>query len=452
MSSINYEIPEWFSNAKFGIFIHWGIYSVPAFGDEWYGHWMYIPNSKCWAGDDIYTYHQQHHKGKGYKDFIKDFTGEKFDAKEWMDLFVEAGAKYVVPVAIHHDSFAMYDSRLTRWKATAMGPKVDYVRKLYEEAKKRGLKFGVSQHFAENWWFFPHVEGLDTSEEEYFDLYNVGKGEEKTSQEHLDRWYGFSKELIDMFEPDMLYYDFEIAKDDYKEKRYEILKYYYEKQKQWNKGVVLSYKYGAFQEGEALLDVERGGLSEIRKLPWQTCTSIGDKSWGYVENDRYKTPLSIIQTLIDTVSKNGCLLLNVSPKADGTIPEGQVKILKEIGSWLKVYGESIYNTRPYKVYGEGETKAKDGALSEGNTAYTKNDIRFTVSQDKKSLYAIFMAPTDKDGVTIKNVSDNKITSVSLLGYGGLSFERADDGLLVKIPKDKINGPYALKISSEDTWI
>lgn len=446
----DYVVPEWFRDAKLGIFIHWGIYSVPAYGDEWYGHWMYKANSKSWAGDDIYTYNQEKHKGLGYKDFIAGFNGKCFDAREWVELFKEAGAKYIVPVAMHHDSFAMYDSKLTEWKSTTMGPRKDIMRELANEARREGMHFGLSNHFAENWWFFPHEEALDTSDPAFANLYGYG---EELTEEHMNRWYDLSVEQINAFQPELLYYDFEIAKPEFREHRRKLAAYYYNKQQEWNKGVVLNYKYESYEDGEAVLDVERGQLADIREMPWQACTSISKKSWGYIDNDSFKTVEEIITNLVDIVSKNGCLLLNVGPRADGTIPSEQQEVLRQLGSWLSVNGEAIYNTRPWRVFGEGPTMVGGEALTEKeNVPFSSADLRFTVSKDNRSIYVIALgSPLDKT-LSISSMSEdlfdsNEIEAVQHISGSNLIWNQNSSGLHVILPNDvDLASAFALKVT------
>ena len=218
---IDYEVPEWYRDAKFGIFIHYGVYSVPAFGDEWYGHWMYIPNTSSYGNSDIYTHHLETYGGAsavGYKDFIPDFLKgisawqARGGAAEWADLFAAAGAKYVVPVGIHHDSFALYASDIQKTYNSAAGAGVDYLAELKREVTARDMKFGVSNHFAENDWFFDEVSGKDTdlTDPAYAELYGAGGGK---TEEHVKKWYAISMEIIEKYRPDLIYYDFDLVND-----------------------------------------------------------------------------------------------------------------------------------------------------------------------------------------------------------------------------------------------
>ena len=335
----NYEVPTWFRDAKFGIFIHWGAYSVPAYGSEWYPRLMYMDTATFSAqlnpeGDGANEVHLHHlakwgdPKGFGYKDFIPKFRAEKFDPAEWITLFKKAGARYVVPVAEHHDGFAMYNSGYTRWKSTTMGPQRDVLGELFEEGRRQGLKMGASSHFAFNWAFFNKKPHFDTMDPEYADLYSK-KGpvlDEPVSSEFKDLWWNRTKQIITDYQPDIMWFDFFLDSEAFKEYHPKLAAFYYNKGLEWNKEVVLQNKnllYESFPEGTFVHDLERGKMSGIRKEPWQTDTSIGANSWGYIENWESKEVDKIVDDLVDIVSKNGCLLLNVGPRADGTIPNDQ---------------------------------------------------------------------------------------------------------------------------------
>ena len=449
----NYKDPEWFNNQKFGIFIHWGAYSVPAFGSEWYPRQMYMDTATFSAQLDLgrkgpnptYLHHKKtwgDQKEFGYKDFIPMFKAEKFNAKEWIDLFKKAGARYVVPVADHHDGFAMYKSNTTRWNAADMGPKRDVLGELFEEGRKQGLTMGASSHYAFNWSFYNKKDKFDTVDPEYADLYSP-KGKDVTepvSEEFKKMWWDRTVDLIDNYKPDILWFDFYLDIPDYAEYRPKLAAYYYNKGIEWNKEVVLqdkNFSHEAFPEGTVIYDLERGKLPGIRKLPWQTDTSIGKNSWCYVTNWESRTANSLIDDLVDIVSKNGNLLLNVGPKADGTIPEDQKGILFQIGDWLAINGEAIYDTDYWKTFGEGPTEVQKGHHSEGqNKGFTGQDIRFTAKGDK--LYAIMMEWPKASKVNIESLGkasefgkDLEIKNVRLLGSDAkVSFDHTEDGLSI----------------------
>ena len=430
-----YKTPDWFRDVKFGIFIHWGVYSVPAFGSEWYPRNMYQ------RGSDEYKHHiatYGPHNKFGYKDFIPMFKAEKFNADEWIDLFKKAGAKYVVPVAEHHDGFAMYKTSLSKWNAAEMGPKRDIIGELAAAAKKEGLIFGVSSHRIEHWWFMNggrHFDS-DVNDPAYADFYGPAREEGETmSPEYMNDWLLRCTELVNKYQPQLFWFDWWIEQPALDPYRKSFAAYYYNKGLEWNKGVVINNKYDkAYPEGTTVLDIERGKLSEIRQLPWQTDDAVSYKSWGYIPQDSFKSVKYLVNNLIDIVSKNGCLLLNIGPKPDGTIPDEAKDRLLGIGKWLDVNGEAIYGTRPWKIYGEGPTKVASGAFTDDkDKPFTADDIRFTVKGN--DLYAISLDQPKKD-LQIKSLSlaagNGKIKSIELLGSSDkINWSQTKTALVIK---------------------
>ncbi|MEH0152648.1 alpha-L-fucosidase [Limibacter armeniacum] len=466
-----YDVPEWFQDAKLGIFIHWGPYAVPAYRSEWYPRFMYM-DSVVWGpkgevksigATNVYKHHIEKYGTLdkfGYKDFIPMFKGENFNAKEWVDIFEKSGAKYIVPVAEHHDGFAMYKSNHTRWNAVDMGPKKDILGELTTEARKRKMKIGASSHFAFNWNYYNHKEGFDTMDPQYADLY--GKSHDHytaADEEFLELWWNRTTDIIDNYKPDILWFDFYIDREEFMPYHPKVAAYYYNKGIEWNKDVVLqtkNFKMATFPEGTHVLDIERGKMSDIRQEPWQTDTSIGKNSWSYVENWISKDANTIIDDLVDIVSKNGCLLLNVGPKADGTIPEDQQAILFEIGNWMNVNGDAIYGSRPWKIFGEGPTEVATGHHTEGkNKELTADDFRFTTNNGK--LYAISMDWAENGKVTIPALSKgneyvaSQIKQVKLLGSKEkLAWEQTADGLQVSLPAEQpCNHAFVFEVAFED---
>ncbi len=388
------QTPRWLQDGKFGIYTHWGIYAVHAYGENttWYSFAMYLdPESEA----------RKHFEKKfgpltpeyGYKDLIPEFKAEKFDAEEWADLFEKSGARFAGPVAEHHDGFAMWDTEYSDWNAAKMGPKRDIVGELEKAIKKRDMKYVTAFHHAANWFFFPvWNEEYDTGNPEYAGLY--GQPHEAgamRNQEFLDEWYGKIIEVIDNYSPDFIWFDF--ALDDIPEGYVkDFLAYYYNHAVAANKEVVVTYKGHDMIPGSGVRDLELGQEPEITYHDWITDTSVDDRgAWGWAENLTFKTTNRLIDNLVDRVSKNGYLLLNVGPKPDGTIPEGAKKVLLEMGEWLETNGEAIYNTTPWFVAGEGPTnlgEASDIGFNEENVVYTPEDIRFTANGD--NLYATFL--------------------------------------------------------------
>jgi alpha-L-fucosidase len=444
----SYKTPDWYQDAKFGIFIHWGVYSVPAFANEWYARNMYQQGSREYQ-HQIATYGPENKFG--YKDFIPQFKAEHFDPREWARLFHEAGAKYVVPVAEHHDGFPMYASDLTDWCAGKMGPKRDIIGELAEAIRAEGLHFGASSHRAEHDWFFNPGRQFDSDVNDpmYASLYGPahprrlkpGADHELiedwtyVSTEYMDDWLARSAEIVEKYHPDIMYFDWWIGQPSFRGHLSRFAAFYYNHGAKRGTGAVIDYKDHAFEEDAATFDVERGQLSEIRPLHWQTDTSLSNGSWGYIENDTYKSAEFVVHQLADIVSKNGNLLLNVGPRPDGTIPEQAQQILSEVGAWLKVNGEAIYGTRPWTVYGEGPTQVVGGAFHDtSGQPFTAQDIRFTTKG--KNLYAIALG-WPKDGrLTIHALDAGKLKvgSVSLLGSDAkIKWSQDSDGLKLELP-------------------
>jgi alpha-L-fucosidase len=460
----SYQVPDWYKDAKFGIFIHWGVYSVPAFGSEWYPREMYqegSPENK----------HQLATYGPltqfGYKDFIPRFTAANFDAEKWAALFQEAGAKYVVPVFEHHDGFAMYDSGLSDWTAVKIGPRRDVYGELAKAVRSRGMHLGASSHRIEHNFFLDGGRKLDSdvNDPKYAAFYGPahawlqGKGsllEDWTylSTDYLDDWLARGAEIVEKYDPDILYFDWWIGQPSARRHVAKFAAFYYDRAARQGKVPIINYKDSAMEQHSAVLDIERGQLSGIRPLYWQTDTSISVKSWGYIENDTFKSAGTIVQQLVDIVSKNGNLLVNIGPRSDGTIPEQTQATLREIGAWLKVNGEAIYGTRPWSKFGEGPTSVVEGKFHDTETTpYTAQDFRFTTKGN--ALYAIELAWPQGEEAVIRSLNESalsggKIVSIQLLGSDApLTYKLQADGLHIQMPVQK-NGTYsyAFKIQFE----
>ena len=442
-----YQVPKWYEDAKFGIFIHWGVYSVPAFGSEWYPRNMYIIGSPEYK-HHIATYGPQNKFG--YKDFIPMFTARDFNADQWAELFRNSGAKYVVPVAEHHDGFPMYDCSFTDWSAAKMGPKRDIVGELSVAIRKQGLHFGASSHRAEHWWFYNGGMKFDSDvrDPKYASFYGPAKPDKTQPNEaYLNDWISRTSEIVDKYHPEIVWFDWWIEQPVFQPYLQRFAAFYYNRGAEWKKGVAINYKNKSFPAHAAVLDIERGKLDTIRPLFWQTDTSVGKKSWGYIKGEDYRTPDSLIDELVDIVSKNGTLLLNIGPKPDGTIPDEVRQILLSMGKWLSVNGEAVYGTRPWKVAGEGPTQSVGGAFkdTEGK-AFTGEDIRFTTKGP--ILYAIALAWPENGKLTIKSLAagsalgKRKIRAISLLGSSAkLKWSQDRNGLTVDLPSGK-PGDYA----------
>lgn len=448
----NYQFPKWFRNNKFGIFIHWGVYSVPAFGTEWYPRQMYLQNSREF----------RHHKEKwgdhlkfGYKDFIPMFTAEKFNADEWIDLFHKAGARYVVPVAEHHDGFAMYDSKVNSWNSVNMGPKKDIVALIKAAAQKKGMTFALSTHRGENYYFFNGgmkfpSDVQDTS----LSLYGTRSPDSARApdQKFLREWITHLYELVNYYQPSMIFFDGTPGDKFFKPLFTRFVAHYYNSAIDWKKEVGVNYKIG-FPSDIAIYDVERGKLKGIRRSPWQSDNSVGKKSWSYIEGEEYKKSRQLVIDIVDIVSKNGSYLLNIGPKADGTIPDTVKQTLLDIGAWLKTNGEAIYETRPWVRFGEGPTELPAGSHTDRDAIqYTPQDIRFTTKGG--SLYATSLA-WKEGAITITSLAKQyvrnlRVKNVAMLGAKEkIAWSLTDEGLQISFPKTRpCNHAYVFKIELE----
>lgn len=423
-----YKIPKWYEEGKFGIFIHWGVYSVPAFANEWYPRNMYQEGTPEFI-HHIKTYGS--HNKFGYKDFISMFKAESFNPDFWAELFQKSGARFVVPVAEHHDGFQMYDSTLSMWNAARMGPKRDIIGELAGAMREKGLVSGLSSHRAEHYWFMDGGMKFDSDvrDPEYSDFYGPAKPapqnwedpEDGTADnEFLNDWLARSCELVDKYQPQIVWFDNWINNFAFKPYLKKFAAYYYNRAFEWNREVVINYKYNAYKEGTAVFDVERGQLSGIRPLFWQTDTAVSKNSWCYIREHDYKTVYDLICDLTDIVSKNGALLLNIGPRPDGTIPEQEQEMLMEIGRWLSVNGEAIYGTKPWRIFGEGPTEIRDGAFTdEKRKSFTSKDIRFTAKEDV--VYVIILKWPEDGKSIIKSLGAGSefalknINKIELLG-------------------------------------
>ncbi len=365
-SLCNYRAPQWYQDAKFGVWAIWGPYSVPAYRGGhvagWYGRWMYDVSNHRNSG--IYEYHKRtygHPSRFGYKDFIPMFTGERFDADRWVRLGAEAGAKFFTIISEFHDGFAMYDSSHTPWNSVAMGPRRDVTGEIERAVRRAGLKFGVSNHLGWHYdfYWYNHANKFDAVDPATHGLYTDGTG---PSRRFIDGWWKRTCELADKYRPDLYYFDWGWdTSEAFAPWRPKFCEFYYNSAIRWGRGefgspgVVINYKHGILADGCAVLDLERAEFDNLRGMIWQNDTSISKKCWCYCNDDVYKTPDEIVDMLVDVVSKNGVLMLAFGPRADGTVPGAVGNVLLEVGGWLKTCGEAIYSTRPYVVYGEGPT-------------------------------------------------------------------------------------------------
>lgn len=439
----NYKTPAWFEDAKFGIFLHWGLYAVPAKHNEWYQKHLYAAQLK-WQ-EETYGPLEKF----GYKDFIPMFTCAKYDADDWAALFRKAGAKYVIPTAQHHDNFPLWDSKLTKIDAMDMGPHRDLISELATATRKQGLKFGVSNHGIENFTFInPSKETaarlktakVDLYDPQWNDIYHYADRGEKAQTEFLTDWVERNLELIDKYQPDMLWFDNGVNGAKARELdplKLKVAAYYYNRALEWRQEVSISTKGLAYSpSGDhtkqigSIIDFEKIGVRSppgIRPGPWQVDHPIGS-TWGYTNGMRVSSAASIIPLLVDTVSKGGNFLLNLSPMADGTIPQAQQDTLLGIGRWLDVNGEAIYGTRPWTQSGEEK-------------------LRFTT---KGGTVYVISPKTTANQLEIKALAGDatKAGRIELLGEtGDLKFTRDARALHIELPAGLNDSPaFALKLT------
>ncbi len=479
-----YEVPKWFRNAKFGIWAHWGPQCQAERGD-WYGRGMYQENS------DYYKWHVEHygHPSKaGFKEVIKDWKAENWNPEQLVALYKRVGAQYFFAMANHHDNLDLWDSKYQEWNSVRVGPKKDIIKGWAEAAKKYDLPFGLSVHASHAWsWYetsqradstgaFAGVpydgkltkadgkgtwwEGLDP-QELYAQNHELSKGwgwewqEDAVttpSKEYCQKFYNRTMDLINKYNPDLLYFD-DTALPLYpiSDAGLKIAAHYYNRNMAAHQGKLEAVLFGKILTDEQkkcmVWDVERGAPSEGQALPWQTCTCIG--SWHYsrpiYDNGSYKSAKTVIHTLVDIVSKNGNLLLSIPVRGDGTIDEKEVAILEDIGAWMDINEESIFDTRPWKIYGEGPAAnsinpIKEQGFNEGKVVMSEKDIRF--NQKGKILYASVLGVPSED-ITIKSLGKNKvdfkIEEVSMLGSDEkIKWEQKAEVLVIEKPKDVPN--------------
>jgi alpha-L-fucosidase len=451
----SYRAPDWFRDAKFGIWAHWGPQSVARAGD-WYARQMYVP------GHPHYDHHLKtfgHPSRVGYKDIIPLWTAEKFDPEGLMDRYAAAGARYFVSMGVHHDNFDLWASRHHRWNAVAMGPKRDIVGAWKKAALARGLRFGVSEHLgASHNWFYPsHLydqfwpllgRDYDGADPSYADLYHPRHDEPYRNTpdswythdpNYHQIWFNRIRDLLDSYEPDLLYSDgglpFGVVGRS-------LVANFYNTSIARHGRLEAVYNCKALGSGEfdaatCVQDVERGVLKGIEPLPWQTDSSNGD--WFYSDGDHYKTTDQVLHLLADVVSKNGNLLLNVVLYPDGGLPPQSAELLDSLAGWMRVNSEAIHGTRPWKVFGEGPTQTAEGAFKEGGT-FSAQDIRFTTRG--KTLYAITLGEPGRSVAIMSlgrrsTIERRPVLSVQMLGNPRpLSFRHTDEALVVDLPEGR----------------
>ena len=428
-----HQTPEWFRDAKFGIYTHWGPNTVAdenASGDwaQWFGMRMYMTSNPTFEYSKK-TFGDQH--VFGYKDFIPMFRGEKFDAKVWAQLFEDAGAKFAGPVAIHHDNFAMWDSKLTKWNSAQMGPKRDVVGELEKEIKARNMYFMTSFHHAYAWAYYENAFEYDAANSAYAGLYTMPHEKGAPETEAFKKlWLDKIKEVVIKYKPSLIWFDMDFN-DNLKDiDRQKMFAFYYNwANRQKIKGVV-TQKGEDVHKHTGVLDFERGKEERITPYPWLTDDSMKGDSWFYQKSDTsWKSPNDLISFLSDIVSKNGNLLLNVDPLADGSFNPRTVSTLKSVGNWLKINGASIYNTRPWITFGEGAENAVES-------------VRYTRSKNNKTIYAIVLnlGENDIQSLDLRSIKkdEQKIRSIQAISSKeAIAWKWVDGHLRITAPVKKL---------------
>lgn len=459
----HYRCPEWFRDAKLGIWAHWGPQSVPMDGD-WYARNLYI------QGHPQYKDHLKHfgHPTKqGYKDIIPLWKAEKWDPDRLMALYKKAGARYFVSMGVHHDNFDLWNSRYHRWNAVRMGPKRDVVGTWRRAAHKLGLPFGVSEHLGASFTWFQPSHGSDKTgplagvpydgaDPKFQDLYHwpaalSDNGWYSKDPRWQKEWFIRIKDLVDHYHPDLLYTDGPAPFGN--KVGLSLIAHLYNSDAQRHGGKLhVVYTCKEKSQGRWVQDLERGVMAGIRPEPWQTDTSIGD--WFYNRHWKYRGADWVIHMLVDIVSKNGNLLLNVVQRPDGSLDQEPQQVLHDMAEWMAINGEGIYGTRPWLVYGEGPVRAKGGNFKE-DFAYSAKDIRFT-SKGDHILYAFVMGWPADGKVVIRSLARSpgvtgKIAHISLLGSKDrVKWTEDGEGVTVSLPAQKpCDYAIALKITGED---
>ncbi len=455
-----YQCPEWFRNAKFGIWSHWGPQSVPMYGD-WYARNMYI------QGTAQYLYHLRHygHPSEfGYKDLVKLWHAENFDPDGLMQLYYKSGARYFMAQASHHDHFFNYASRINRFNSVQVGPHKDICGLWQKAAQKYNMPFGMSEHLGASfsWWsvnkgsdqYGPYAGvPYDGNDPEYRDFYHNNYEHCHDNSNSIDWWYTKNqqfqqywldccREMVDLYHPDLIYSDgglpfgkmHESTETDLLyQKGLEFLSYYYNvsaAEKGENQVVYLQKDRRPEFYSIGTLDIEKSQLTEIAEQPWHTDTCIGN--WFYDVRQQFKTPKHIIEMLVDIVAKNGNMLLNVLQRPDGTIDKETEFILEKLGAWFAINGEAIYDTRPWHVSGEGISRVNPEGFKETKVEWLPGDYRFTAKGNV--VYAFLMAQPENNVAVIRTLTE-RAQSVELLGFGRCEFAQSFGILTIKLPQE-----------------
>ena len=490
-----YEVPEWFQNAKFGIWAHWGPQCVEGTGD-WMARSMYMEGSKEY---DFHVKHYGHPSEVGFKDIIPLFKAEKWNPDKLVEFYKKIGAQYFFAMGNHHDNMDLWDSQYQPWNSVNMGPKRDILAEWEKASRKHGLPFGISFHADHAWTWYEVAQRYDREgpkagvpydgrltkadgkgkwwegydpQDLYAQNHPLSEGSWwngaitphwewengacQPSQEYCTKFYNRTLDAINRYNPDLVYFDVTVLPFyPISDAGLKIAAHFYNHNMMTHKGNLEGVMFGKLldenQRKALVWDVERGAPDKIINEPWQSCSCIGGWHYNrsYYEENRYKSAADIVRLLVDIVSKNGNLLLSVPLRADGTFDEKEEAILNEFGDWMTVNKECIFDTRPWKIFGEGPVAERSNPLNDAGfneSFYAQTDdkeIRFT--QNEKNLYATVLAWPIDNKIVIKSLSagntlyPNKISRIELLGYGKVNFFRTKQGLVINIPDKRVNG-------------
>ncbi len=446
--------PEWFKDAKLGIYFHWGPYSVPAYGSEWYPRFMYNVDGKLESwGSNVYPHHVETYGADfDYHDFIPMFKAEHFDAADWAQLFEDAGAKFAGPVASHHDGFAMWGSDVNPWNAEDMGPECDILGELYAELEKRDLRTIATFHHARtgqryaqdtlNWGgansHYPYNPDLVTSTTDEKLKYLYGNLEE---EEFNDYWLAQVEEVVGKYNPDIIWFDswLDEIPENY---RQQMVASQFNAGEAAGKETMVVCKQRDLPLNIAVNDVEQGGLKEMGEVYWMTDVTLSHGAWCYTSGQVYKKLDILLRNMVDVWSKKGIVLLNISPRADGVINDEQRALLLSLGDWLEEYGEAIYGTREYSIFGYGDAEIEEGHFG-GQSAtmeYSARDVRFTCSADGSVIYAMTLGMPAPNSALVLHHIIGDVEGVSLVGSDvELEWELEGENLTITTPdSDKMN--------------
>ncbi len=476
-SLTTHEVPQWLQDAKFGIYAHWGLYSVPAFGHEWYGKHMYNP---------AHPIHKKHVErfgdpsSFGYKDFIPMFTAENYNPDHWAKIIKQSGARYAGLAMAHHDNFGLWDSDVYEWHVGKKGPKRDLYGELVQALRRNDIKIAATFHMLRGYdWWLPGASAIQQGKEAGWDLYDPAYKEFYFHRESNDRrkfvnlWQLKVREVIDKYQPDVLWFDGgDFQGVDTRQIVLDTLCHYLNKEALWGKKVDVLNKLPVSQKFNfprvfGMLTYEKGRDRPITvDRPWVDDMRIGSDSWGYIEGQTYESPGTLLHSLIDRVSRGGGLFLSLSPQADGTIPQAQQDVLLEMGRWLKLNGEAIYATRPWKIHAEGDLDKFYNEYYDLRRKLTKRswrfdqadagDIRFTRSKDRKTVYAIILGwPGAGETIQIESLNKKNLDNIQRISMPGctqsISWNQNENSLNVTMPeKQPCDHAVVLKIDLNPT--